>query len=243
MEEKLYTVPVNDAFDLDTECPVCALYDKLENDAIEFMMGPSYMEDDIRMETNRLGFCKAHLRMLLEQRNRLGLSLILKTHLDRQAQDCSEFVGKKIKPRALLKKDESPIGAWARKTTKSCYICERIEKIFPHYLGTILYLYKKEPEFVNKYKASKGFCQEHLADLIETGRGALSGDKLQEFCDTTIELYLNNIKRVSQDLDWFANKFDYRYKDAPWKNSRDAIERAAVKTNGIPVPENKENKE
>ena len=54
--EELYTIPVNDAFDLDTECPVCAMQQALEADAIEFTMGPSYMEDDVRMETDRIGF-------------------------------------------------------------------------------------------------------------------------------------------------------------------------------------------
>ena len=47
MKEKIYTVPVNDAFAADSECPVCAMFEQLENDAIEYTMGPSYMEDDI----------------------------------------------------------------------------------------------------------------------------------------------------------------------------------------------------
>ena len=48
MKEKIYTVPVNDAFALDSECPICSMFEKLENDAVEYAMGPSYMEDDIR---------------------------------------------------------------------------------------------------------------------------------------------------------------------------------------------------
>ena len=82
-KEKLYTIPVNDAFSLDCECPICAMYKKLERDTVEFTMGPSYMEDDIRMETDRIGFCAHHMRMLGEQKNKLGLALILKTHIDR----------------------------------------------------------------------------------------------------------------------------------------------------------------
>ena len=57
MKEKIYNVPVNDAFGTDTECPVCAMFEKLENDAIEYTMGPSYMEDDIRAVTDKKGFC------------------------------------------------------------------------------------------------------------------------------------------------------------------------------------------
>ena len=48
MKEKIYTIPVNDAFDKDCECPLCAMYQELENNAVEYTMGPSYMEDNIR---------------------------------------------------------------------------------------------------------------------------------------------------------------------------------------------------
>ena len=41
------------------------------------------------------------------------------------------------------------------------------------------------------------------------------------------------MKRLAEELDWFADKFDYRFKDAPWKNSKDSIPRAMIKTNGI----------
>lgn len=30
MKEKIYTIPVNDAFDKDCECPLCAMYQELE---------------------------------------------------------------------------------------------------------------------------------------------------------------------------------------------------------------------
>ena len=78
MKEKLYTIPINDAFAMDSECPICAMKTILENNAVEFTMGPSYMEDDIRMETDRMGFCKAHMKMVFDQNNKLGLALVLK---------------------------------------------------------------------------------------------------------------------------------------------------------------------
>ena len=47
MKEKIYTIPVNDAFDKDCECPLCAMYQELENNAVEYTMGPSYIEKDL----------------------------------------------------------------------------------------------------------------------------------------------------------------------------------------------------
>lgn len=238
MAEKLYTIPVNDAFDKNSECPICSMYKKLEDDSIDFMMGPSYMEDDIRMETDKLGFCTPHMRMLAVQKNRLGLALILKTHLDRQYREASELKAKPMKASSFLKKaEENALSAWAKEKVASCYVCRRIAITFPHYIDTTIQLYKKDAAFREKYKNSRGFCQEHFGLLLSEGQRILKDQEFQEFKDTTIALYLDNIKRLSEELDWFTDKFDYRYKDAPWKNSRDAIERAVVKTNGILPPE------
>ena len=87
MKEKLHTIPVNEAFDKVSECPVCNMRKELEEKAIDFTMGPSYMEDDVRGETSRLGFCKSHMELLYKNQNRLGLALILKSHMDRVIKD------------------------------------------------------------------------------------------------------------------------------------------------------------
>ena len=234
MADKLYTIPVNDAFDAQSECPICSMYRKLEKDSIEFMMGPSYMEDDIRMETDELGFCTEHMRMLSVQKNRLGLALILKTHLDRQRKEALAFSGKPMKASSFFKKaEENEISAWADRKYHSCYICKRISITFPHYIDTVLRLYKKDEAFRRKYEESKGFCQEHLGLLLKEAQRVLKGDELNRFAELTLKLYADNLERLSGDLDWFTDKFDYRYKDAPWKNSKDAIERAVIKTNGL----------
>ena len=91
MKEHLFTIPVNDAFRSDCECPVCALHRELEQNAIEYTMGPSYMEDDNRAQTDKLGFCQHHIQMLYQQKNRLGLALMLKTHTDKTIRDLKEL--------------------------------------------------------------------------------------------------------------------------------------------------------
>ena len=56
MAEQLYTIPVNDAFTTDCECPICEMNRQLERNAIDYTMGPSYMEDDNRAMTDEQGF-------------------------------------------------------------------------------------------------------------------------------------------------------------------------------------------
>ena len=57
MKEKIYTIPIQDAFAAGSECPVCAMYQKLEENAINYTIGPgaSYMEEDIREQTDGQG--------------------------------------------------------------------------------------------------------------------------------------------------------------------------------------------
>lgn len=38
-----------------------------------------------------------------------------------------------------------------------------------------------------------------------------------------------NMQRLSDDLDWFCDKFDYRNKDADWRTSKDALPRGMQK--------------
>ena len=68
--------------------------------------------------------------------------------------------------------------------------------------------------------------------LYSSATNYYNGTILQEFINNLNEITINNLKRVDADLDWFIDKFDYRYKDEPWKNSKDAIERTIIKVNG-----------
>ena len=36
----------------------------------------------------------------------------------------------------------------------------------------------------------------------------------------------NYYTELNEDVSWFCKKFDYRYENEPWNNSKDAIERA-----------------
>ena len=98
MAEQIYTIPVNDAFDSGCECPMCQMQKDLERNAIEYTMGPSYMEDDNRAMTDKLGFCSHHLRMLYQEKNRLGLALMMNTHMNKTIQDMRALAAKAAPP-------------------------------------------------------------------------------------------------------------------------------------------------
>lgn len=236
MKEKLFTIPVNEAFEIDCECPICVMKNKLETDAIDFTMGPSYMEDDIREATSRLGFCEKHLKLLYQNQNRLGLALIIKTHMDKIIKDVGHtaIASKVSTPSLFKKKTEVPeVVNYLNTLENNCFVCNKIEGTYERYIATIFHLYHHEESFRSKLKASKGFCTAHYKKLYQDAPTYLKGEELNSFITILNELYLEHMKRVRDDLDWFINKFDYRYVNEPWKNAKDALPRSMQKTNSI----------
>lgn len=237
MKEKLHTIPVNEAFETDCECPLCVMKNSLEEKAIDFTMGPSYMEDDVRAETSRLGFCDKHLKQLYLNQNRLGLALIMKSHMDKLIQDVEKKTGPGVKlPVASLfkKKDEnSELVNYLEELKHNCYICNKMDGTFERYVATVFHLYHTEAGFRQKFQASKGFCTEHYKVLYAASALHLGGEERKDFIKLLDTLYIDNMKRVRDDLEWFIDKFDYRYADEPWKNSKDALPRSLQKTNSI----------
>lgn len=82
MKEQLYTIPLNDAFHANDECPFCFIERNVEQDLLDFVLGSgaSYMESDVRADTDRAGFCRAHFKKMFDYGNTLGNGWILKTH-------------------------------------------------------------------------------------------------------------------------------------------------------------------
>ena len=235
MKEQLYTIPVNDAFNEPCECPLCKIYDKLEQESINFMLGPSYMEDDIRMETNKTGFCTKHIKQLYDRQNRLGIALMLHTHMkhtgehiEKMAKSCNSS-----KKSLFGKKEKSPLIDYIKEIENSCYICNRIENVFDRYIKTVIHCYTHDDDFKKKFNESKGFCTRHYGMLYEYAEKTLNSSALNNFISDLNDIYINNFKRVTDELEWFIDKFDYKNENEPWKNSKDAIQRSILKTNGL----------
>lgn len=241
MAEQLYTIPVNEAFEADCECPMCKLIHDLEKNAVEYTLGPSYMEDDQRAVTDKLWFCRSHAKILYGEKNRLGLALMLNTHNNKTIADLKRLSKTMPGSKGFLKKDKdkSPVGAYIAELESHCFICERIEKTVPRYIDTFFHLWKKEPDFTEKVKNCKGFCTYHYGMLFEEAGDKLKGDNLEKFIGVLNDVYFAGMDRVNGDVSWFIDKFDYRNQNEPWKNSKDALPRGLTKANHIIIEEEK----
>lgn len=223
MLEKIYTIPVNEAFDLCIEypsegCPFCRLWRKLENDEIDIILGASKMESEIRIQTNKLGFCGRHFDMMLEKNNRLALALILESHLDEVRKFCE--------PGGFFGARTSALPENLNKLEKSCYVCERIRTSFGKMVENAVYLYDTESEFREKVSKTPYFCLVHYREFLGAAGLHLNKKRIPDFQKALAETVNKYFDELRGDVSYFCKKFDYRYENEPWGNSKDAVERA-----------------
>lgn len=241
MKEQLYTIPLNDAVNAEDECPFCYIERNVEQDLLDFTLGSgsSYMESDIRDMTDKAGFCREHFKKMFDYGNTLGNGWILKTHYMRMIGEMKKqfeaYTPVKMTFKDKLKKGNETtnnVAAWAKEKDCSCYICKRFEDTYERYLDTFFVMYKRDPAFRDKIHASKGFCIHHFGELCAKADTSLNDKDKQEFFPAMFTLMENNMNRLFEDVSWLVDKFDYRNKDADWKNSKDAIQRGMQKLKG-----------
>lgn len=253
MKEKIYTIPVTDAFAVDCECPLCVLEKKLEDESVDYALGPALMEPDKRQETNEQGFCKTHFEaMYNKQVNRLGLALMIDTFLQeknnniKKTYDSKSASLEKDATSGLVKNLSNKLSSRQSETEKlvaelvsqlesienSCAICSKLERTMDRYIDVVFYLYFKEPEFREKFHSKKGFCLKHLKQLLTSTKKYLNVNETAIFTKNLMEIQLSNMERIEKEVDWFTKKFDYRFNDAPWGNSKDAVIRSIQKIRG-----------
>jgi hypothetical protein len=232
MKYELETIPVWDAYRRDSECPLCILEKKNEEQYTKFFLGDSIMDPDTRVEANRLGFCPAHAELLFEGGHKLGVALMTHTYLVdmivafRKGKKQSEDFwakNKKIPPDfiELLKKPQT-----------ECIFCSRLSQTIDRYVFTILYLFRKDDDFKKTFLASKGFCLKHLCRSLEMAEEELKGVPQDEFVKAILDIEEKRLSMLEGEIDWFTQKFDYRNQDKPWGNSRDALVRTLQKLKG-----------
>ena len=217
MIEKIYTIPVNEAFDLYSGCPVCTLYKKLEEIQLDSILGPAMMEPDIRIETNKKGFCGKHFDIMFGMKNRLGLALMIETHL-------SHNINKTLK--GGLFDSGSKTNKKLDKQSQSCYVCDKIEFFLTKMLENTALLWEREKEFKQKLLNQPYFCIDHYSLLLYTGEYTLSKKLYSDFKDDCKSVMIKYSEKLLQDVSWFVKKFDYNYENEPWGDSKDAVERA-----------------
>lgn len=241
MKETIYTIPVNEAFAIDCECPLCELEKNLEKEAIEYALGPAMMEPDFRTESNEKGYCTKHFKMMFAIPAKLPLALVLDTHIG----DVSEKLDNirraaqngDNKKRGLIKKNSAPdysraLSELLKKLNDDCMVCQKVNHTMERYADVLLQMWATDEDFKDKFDRSKGVCLKHLKLLSDTCRTSLKEKDRGAFMAALLSKETKELSRIKDDIHRFTLKFDHRNKDMEWGTAKDAPLRTIEKLSG-----------
>ena len=241
MKETIYTIPVNEAYSIDCECPLCELEKKLEKEAVQYSLGAAMMEPDYRILSNEKGYCNRHYNMMFNTENKLALALVLDTHLMEVRKTVEELKKtpelkshSKIK---LIKKGGiydaiDKISDTLSKTECGCVTCDKINHTMDRYIDVLLYMWANDDEFKEKFTESKGVCLKHFKMLAEGAKSSLKAADVADYLNVLIDKEISELSRIQDDIHKFTLKFDYRNQDMPWGTAKDAPKRTIEKLSG-----------
>ena len=219
MRYDITNIPVAEVFEEGDGCPICRLRNTLEKRAIEYITGAAMMEPDIRLETNKKGFCLTHYRQMLGQRNRLSVALTMESRLEELERQIfsGSFIGKAAKKQA---KD-------AAEALTTCYVCEQMEDAMQKMLATVCRTWEGQKDFRDLFERQDSLCLPHFAALVEISSGAMSKKAQPDFAKAASKLAKNYLTTLRADVHHFCGMYDHSNAgNNDWGNSKDSIERS-----------------
>lgn len=201
MRDDICTIPVSEVFETDDGCPICRMRAIIEKRIIDYIMGDAMMEPDVRIATNKVGFCEKHYDKMMANRGRLQLTLMLQTHIDE--------LNNRVFKKKLLTSDGKR-GEEAKKILDSCFICSKIEFGMSRMIDTIYRCYENEREFRSLFDSQSMFCLPHYERLI----GGCNKHNMKryggDFIKSLTRITGQYSAKLYNNLSEFAASFDYR---------------------------------
>ncbi len=224
MRDDICTIPISEVFEVNDGCPICRMRDTIEERMIDYILGDAMMEPDVRIETNKVGFCEYHYGQMMSRRGRLQLALMLQTHVD----EINENIFKK-----KLFNSNSKKGDNAKKVSETCFICDKIEWGMTRLIDTLYRCYENERDFREMFNNQPMFCLPHYEMLLNGANKKNMHRYASDFADNLNRITANYSKTLYDDLSQYCKMYDYKSREnADWGNSRDAVERTVAFLNG-----------
>ncbi len=225
MRDDICTIPVSEVFEVNDGCPICRMRDIVEEHIIDYILGDAMMEPDVRIETNKVGFCEFHYGKMMSRRGRLQLALMLQTHIDE--------INKNIFNKSILNSANAR-GKKAATVSDTCFICNKMEFGISRMIETIYRTYENERDFRELFNAQECFCLPHYERLILGVQNhrmkRYGGDFVKNLTRITGEYSKKLYSQVSE----YCTLYDYRSNKAEPINPevRDSVERTVAFLNG-----------
>ncbi len=233
MKEKIYTIPLMDAYHTDCDCVFCYLEDKIVREELDYTLGDSMMEPDSRIQSNELGFCAQHLKQLYDSGNRLSLALMISTHMEHIQQKLDQVKIKEAGKRKFFQKEAGvvPMDNVLKSTTR-CVICEKLKEIRGHYVDVFYYLWEKEPSFRDTVKAANGMCLYHMTEIIKGANNHLKTESSLQLAEVLLSQQKREMAENIRKVKGFIDMFDYRNQGKDQSEFKDALPPALNRLRG-----------
>ena len=212
---------IKEKFKVDCECPLCEIQAIVEEQFLHEFLNDAVMEEGMRGKVNKFGFCSRHFDMLFIRQNKLSVALQIASRMNTILDHITDAnnVKSALKQAEKLESDQS-----------TCIICNLAEESMEKYYRTIAEMYKREPNFRDSFRASKGFCLPHYIQLLKYAKYA--GGEISEFLSDLTEVEQKNMLRLRAELKIFCDKHDYRNALMPLGSAETALPRTRTKLYG-----------
>lgn len=225
MRDDICTIPVSEVFEVNDGCPICRMRDTIEERIIDYIMGDAMMEPDVRIETNKVGFCEEHYDKMMSHRGRLQLALMLQTHID-------EINNNVFTKNIFI--SQSKRGEKAGNITDSCFICDKIEYGLSRMIETIYRCYENEKDFRELFNGQDMFCLPHYERLMAGANKRKMKSYGGDFAKNLTRITSSYSKDLYAKLSEYCTIYDYRANksESDAKDCRDSVEKTIAFLNG-----------
>ena len=224
MRDDICTIPISEIFEENDGCPICRMYERAEKRIVEYILGDAMMEPDVRIATNKTGFCEHHLNEMMGRRGRLQLALMLQTHIDE--------INNTVFGGGLLS-TPSKKGEKAAKVGDSCFICDKIEFGISRMLNTIYICYENERDFREMFNSQSCFCLPHFKRLITEMDKKTMKRYGSDFAKNLIRITEDYSKNLYDKISAYCTIYDYRAnKSETDDETKKAVEKTVAFLNG-----------
>lgn len=211
-------IRIYESFEKKEKCALCRSIEEFENQVLNSISTDLVMDLDFFPKFgDEYTFCDYHMSKMEDMRDKLGMAIMLKKLITLEIRRMESGQPENKSSKLFMKKSHD----------KKCFVCEKVNiKSMNSDISITLDLWKNKESFRENFRKQEYFCFKHNRLLINEAKSKLSKKEFQVFREEITNVQMKYCKDLENDLEWFINKFDYRYSNEPWYNSKDSIYRA-----------------
>lgn len=211
-------IRIYESFEKKEKCALCRSIEEFENQVLNSISTDLVMDLDFFPKFgDEYTFCDYHMSKMEDMRDKLGMAIMLKKLITLEIRKMESGQPENKGSKLFMKKSHD----------KKCFVCEKVNiKAMNSDISITLDLWKNKESFRENFRKQEYFCFKHNRLLINEAKSRLNKKEFQVFREEITNVQMKYCKELENDLEWFINKFDYRYSSKPWYNAKDSIYRA-----------------